>query len=936
MTTATEFCLLGPLLVRKDGTTVPVASGKQRAVLAALLLSPDRTVSLDELTEVLWGSAPPPSARVSVQNHVMRLRKTLGAGAQIHTHAHGYEIRIDAIDLDVSRFEAHLTAAREAARGGCWDTAADQARAGLALWRGEPLADVESDLLAIRDVPRLAELRLQAVEVRLAADIRLGRQADVITEVQRLAAAHPLRERIHGLLMLALYRDGRQAEALAAYASARKILVAELGSEPGTGLQELHRQILTSDPALDYRAADHRARTPAAAAAAPPSVPRQLPAAVSGFTGRTAELTALTRILDEASADSPGTVVISAIGGTAGVGKTALALHWAHQVAGRFADGQLYVNLRGFDPSGAPKAAAEAVRGLLDSLGVPPDRIPVQPEEQAGLYRSLLADRTMLIVLDNARDEQQVRPLLPASPASLVIVTSRNQLGGLAAADRARLLTLDVLSQDEALHMLTARIGARRTAAEPAAAGDIASLCGRLPLALAVAAARAEARPDFPLAAIAADLQDQAGRLDALDAGDPAASVRAVFSWSYTQLSADAARMFRLLGLHSGPDISTAAAASLAAIDEPRARCLLTELTRAHLIAEHVPGRYALHDLLRAYAADQSRTADSEPERAAAVGRVVDHYLHTARDGGVMIFPSFGSFPLAGLSPGTVPEQFTGQEQALAWFTAEYHVLQAAMILAVDWGLPDHAWQMSTAIVPFLALRGRDTEWTATKRITMAAAIRADAALVASGERKTAGTLGDYEWVPDYYANVATLYQQLGNRPGQALCLYSLACLAEFQGHYAEALSHAEHALGLFRDIGDKSGETEMLNGVGWYHAILGNYQQARALCRQALTLNIEHGSLHLEGVIWNSLGYIEYRSGDFGEAAACYERALKIFRSVDDRWSEADALTKLGDAWSADDEPQRAREAWQEALAILDDLQHPHAARVRAKLRNS
>jgi transcriptional regulator with XRE-family HTH domain len=275
-------------------------------------------------------------------------------------------------------------------------------------------------------------------------------------------------------------------------------------------------------------AVDGRAGSGAAAA----RVPRQLPTAVADFTGRAAELAALTRMLDEACGDSPGTVVISAIGGTAGVGKTALALHWAHQVAARFGDGQLYVNLRGFDPSGVPMSAADAVRGFLDALSVPPDRIPLQPEAQAGLYRSLLADRRMLIVLDNARDEQQVRPLLPASPASLVIVTSRNLLGGLAAADRARLLTLDVLSHGEAVQMLTVRIGASRGAAEPAAAAEIAALCGRLPLALGVAAARAEGRPGFPLAAVAAELRDRAGRLDALDAGEAAASVRAVFSWS--------------------------------------------------------------------------------------------------------------------------------------------------------------------------------------------------------------------------------------------------------------------------------------------------------------------------------------------------------------------------------------------------------------------
>ena len=928
MVIATEFCLLGPLLVRRDGAALPVAPGKQRALLAALLLREGRVVSLYELTEVLWGTDAPPSARVAVQNHVMKLRKALGDGARIRTHPRGYEICVGNGELDVGRFEAHLAAARVAAREGSWNTAAERAGAGLALWRGEPLADVESDLLATRDAPRLAELRLQATEILLDADIQLGRHAEVITEAQRLAAAHPLRERLHRLLMLALYRDGRQAEALAAYTRARQILVDELGAEPGGALRELHEQILKSDPALDLAALETgAAHSPAAL------VPRQLPASVSGFTGRTSELSALDGILKEASADSPGTVVISAIGGTAGVGKTALALHWAHQVAGRFADGQLYVNLRGFDPTGDPMAVSEAVRGFLDALGVPADRIPPQPEAQTALYRSVLANRKMLIVLDNAREEQQVRPLLPASPASLVIVTSRNQLAGLAAADRARLLTLDVLSPSEAVNMLTTRIGATRAAAEPGAVGEIAAMCGRLPLALAVAAARAEARPGFPLAAVAAELRDRGGRLDALEAGGPEASVRAVFSWSYRQLSAEAARMFRLLGLHPGPDISGPAAASLAAADQSKARQLLAELTRGHLVAEHVPGRYALHDLLRAYAADQARHADSEPERAAAVTRVLDHYLHTARDGASMMLPLFASIPLTSPSPGTAPEKFSDLEQALAWFKAEHQVLLAAMGLDADFGQGIHAWQISSVMTPILAAQGHDPEFAAIKRMTMAAAARDDAAMVASGARDHVGTLGDYQWVPEFYASMAELYQQLGNHRGKALCLYALACLAEYQGQYAEALSHADQAATLFRSIGDKTGEIELLNAVGWYRALLGDYEQARQLSRQALALNADHGSRQLEGNIWNSLGYTEYHGGDFAEAAACYEHALTAFRAVGDRWGEADTLTNLGDIRHAIGELPPAREAWQQAIAILDNLQHPDAARVRAKL---
>jgi DNA-binding SARP family transcriptional activator/tetratricopeptide (TPR) repeat protein len=932
MGTVTEFCLLGPLLVRRGGVTLPVAPGKQRAVLAALLLSAGRAVSLDELAEVLWGAAPPASARVSVQNHVMRLRKALGDGARIRTHPRGYEICLDGSELDVSRFEAHLAAARAAARDGLWEAAAGRARAGLALWRGEPLADVESELLAVLEVPRLAELRLQAVEVRLDADLRRGRHAEVVTEVQRLAAAHPLREGLHGLLMRALYQDGRQAEALAAYARARQIFVDELGTEPGAGLRELHQRILNADPALDLPVP-----APGAVTSAAPSVLRQLPAAVSGFTGRAAELAALTRIMDESVADSPGTVVISAIGGTAGVGKTALALHWAHQVAGRFPDGQLYVNLRGFDPSGAPVAAGEAVRGFLYALGVPPDRIPAQVEARAGLYRSLLADRRMLVVLDNARDEQQVRPLLPAGPASLVIVTSRNQLAGLAAADRARLLTLDVLSHGEAVDMLTARIGTDRAAAEPGAVDEIAALCGRLPLALAVAAARAEARPGFSLAVLAAELRDRAGRLDALDAGDQGSSVRAVFSWSYRQLSPEAARMLRLLGVHRGPDISASAAASLAAVSEADARRLLRELARAHLIAEHAPGRYALHDLLRAYAVEQAHAQDTKDERDAATGRVLDHYLHTAALAARLLGPSAEAVALAPPLPGATPGQPADGRQAMAWFEAEHQVLLAAVTLAAEFGFDTHAWQLPWAMAPFLQLRGHRREWAATQRTALAAATRlGDTAAQALSGRllATAYTnLGDYDLARRHFTPSLTLYQRLGNRLGQAKIQHSLGVLAERQGCYADALAHDEQALRLYRAIGDKADEALTLNNIGWCHGLLGDYEQARAFCRQAVTLCAEVGDRWLEGAAWDSVGYAEHHLGHLAEAAACYQRALSIKREVGDRFNEAGTLTRLGDTRHAVGEVAQAREAWQQALAILDDIQHPDADQVRAKL---
>jgi DNA-binding SARP family transcriptional activator/tetratricopeptide (TPR) repeat protein len=945
MAVGLEFCLLGPLVVRRDGLAVPVPGGKPRAVLAALLLAAGELVTVDQLAEVLWGTEPPPSARVSLQNHVKRLRRALGEAGRtrIATRPGGYEMRLEAGELDVSRFQTSLARAQAAARDGRWEQASAQASAALLLWRGEPLADAGSELLAQRAVPYLEEIRLQAWETRLVSEVQLGHHDDAVVELRRLTGAYPLREQLHALLMLALVRCGRQGDALAAYQQARTVLAEELGADPGAGLQRLHQQILAADPAL--AAPEPAAAVPAGAAlghdgSAPGYgglVPRQLPAAAAYFCGRGRELAALTALLHQSGHDAPGTVVISAIGGTPGVGKTALAVYWAHQVAARFGDGQLYVNLGGFDPSGTPAAPEAAIRGFLDALGVPPERVPPDPQAQAGLYRGLLADKRVLIVLDNARDEQQVRPLLPASPGSLVVVTSRSQLGGLAAAEGARLISLDVLSQAEAVQLLTARLGQARAAAEPGPVDEIARLCACLPLALAVAAARAAARPGFPLAALADELADSAGRLDALDAGDPGSSVRAVFSWSVRQLTGDATRMFGLLGLHPGADICVPAAASLAGIAEADARRLLRELARAHLIAEHRRGRYAFHDLLRAYAAEQARRTSRQADHTAAIGRVLDHYLHTAARAALLLNPSKEPAVLAPPRPGTAPGQPADYPQALAWFEAEHQVLLAAVTLAAGSGFDSHAWQLPWAMEPFMRLRGHWQEWAAAQRTALAAATRlADTAAQALSGRllgMACTNLGDHDQARGHYTRSLTLYQRLGNRLGQAKIHYNLSFLAEQQGRYADALGHAEQALRLYQAIGAKASEAVTLNEIGWCHGLLGDYQQARPFCRQALTLCVETGDRRIEGHAWDSLGYAEHHLGNLAQAAACYQRALSIAREVGDRRLEASTLTHLGDTRHAAGELAQAREAWQQALAILDDWHHPDAEKVRAKL---
>jgi transcriptional regulator with XRE-family HTH domain/tetratricopeptide (TPR) repeat protein len=671
---------------------------------------------------------------------------------------------------------------------------------------------------------------------------------------------------------------------------------------------------------------------PAAAA-----VPRQLPAAVPDFTGRAAELAALTRILDDAASVAPGTVVISAIGGMAGVGKTALALCWAHQIAHRFADGQLYVNLRGFDPSGSPASAAEAIRGFLEALGVPPDRLPPTPGAQAGLFRSLLSGKRMLIVLDNARDEEQVRPLLPASRASLVLVTSRNQLAGLAAADSARLVCLDVLARDEAVQLLTSRLSAGRTAAESGAVDEIAARCACLPLALAVAAARAAARPGFPLAALAAELRDAGGRLDALDAGDPAASVRTVFSWSYQQLSSGAARLFRLLGLHPGPGITAPAAASLAAISQQEVRRLLRELVRAHLTAEHVPGRYTVHDLLRTYAADLAASTDSESDRAAATNRLLDHYLHTAYRAALLVEPAREPIALAPPGDGAEPEPLADYRLAVTWFETEHRVLVAAVARAAAAGFDWHAWQLPWIMADYLDWRGHWHERVALLSTGLAAATRlGDRAGQAVSSRLLGHAcfrIGDYDQASSRLRHSMELYRQLGDRVGEGKAHVLIALVAEGQGRFADALNDCEQALHLFRAAGYTVGEALTLNNIGWFHGLLGDHQQARAYSQRSLILSAELGYRRNEGFAEDSLGYAAHALGDYATAAACYQRAIVIFRELGDRYHEANTLGHLGDTQHAAGELPRALQAWQQALAIFDELEHPDAGELRAKL---
>jgi DNA-binding SARP family transcriptional activator len=943
-----DFGLLGPLVVRDGARHVRVSAPRQRVLLATLLLSAGRVVSLDDLGGTLWEGRPPAGARGALHSAVQRLRSTLGPSGLVETRPPGYLIHVGDGEFDVRAFSVLAERGHAAAEAGNWAEAAGLLRQALGLWRGEPLADVPSRLLRDREVPPIEDQRLQALTARIDADLHLGRHGEVVAELRQLVAAHPLQEQFHAQLMLSLYRSGRQADALTAYQDVRRVLADELGIDPGPELRGLHQRILAADSellllagagssgsvpvTLSATALGHRDP----AAAQENVVPRQLPAAARHFVGRSQALKALAGLAAE-TAQAGHSTVIAVIDGTAGIGKTTLALHFAHQVAGQFQDGQLYVNLRGFDPAGPPMPPVEAIRLFLDAVGLPTARIPAGLDAQAALYRTLLADKRMLIVLDNAKDVDQVRPLLPASPGCLVLVTSRSQLTSLVAAEGACPLPLDVLADAEGQELLTRHLGQERVAGDPGAADELIRLCARLPLALSIAAARTASQPGLSLAALTAELRDARGRLDALDAGHPAANVRAVLSWSYQQLDTAAARLFRLLGLHAGPDIGAAAAASVAGLPLDEGRRRLAELTRAHLLAEHAPGRFSCHDLLRAYAAELTQSADSEAERRAATGRMLDHYLHTAYRAALQLHPTRKPIQLAEPRPGADPEHIGDAGQALAWFEAEQQVLMAAAGRALELGFDAEAWQIAWALSRFLDVGGRWHDWAAIEQIALAATQRlGDRAAEASAHQRfgfASARLGNYD---DAYAHLElalSIHAECGNHVGRANVHNSLAITLNYQGRYREALGQAQQALEWWTAAGDLPGRAIGLNSVGWFHVVLGNRKEALSYCQQALDMFRELGSQEGVANALDSLGYAYQQFGNLAEATACYRRALGLHRELGGRWGVAETLGHLGDTYHAAGNPVEARVAWEEALAILDDLLHPDADQIRAKL---
>jgi DNA-binding SARP family transcriptional activator/tetratricopeptide (TPR) repeat protein len=929
-----EFRVLGAVELRAGGRELDAGPPKQRAVFAVLVVNAGAPVPADTLVDRVWGESPPAGARNALYVQITGIRRLLAAAARadgravrLERRAGGYVLDVDPDDVDLHRFDRLVERARDPR---CeLGQRLELLREAIGLWRGEPLAGIPGEWAA-RTRQSLRGRHLDAVLAWAQAELRIGNAAVLIAPLSEMIAEHPLAEPLTATLMRTLVAGGRQAEALDLYATTRDRLIDELGTEPGPELRELHQAILRGEP-------EQSTSTPAPRR--PAVVPRQLPAAVTGFAGRTAYLRRLDGLLPGRNGTAPTAVVISAIAGTAGIGKTALAVHWAHRVADRFPDGQLYVDLRGFDPGGSPLAPADAVRGLLDALGAPPAQIPAGMDAQTALYRSLLAGKRVLVVLDNARDAEQVRPLLPGAPGCLALVTSRNQLSPLVAADGAHPLTLDVLPMAEARELLARRLGADRVAAEPEAVDRIITACARLPLALSIAAARAQ-QTGFSLTGIAAELDAAGPRLDVLDAGEAASQVRSVFSWSYTALAAPAARLFRLLGLHAGPDVSVAAVASLAGLRLPEARRLLAELARASLLTEQTPGRYAFHDLLRVYASDVAHLHDDDPTRRMALTRLLDHYTHTAHHAARLLHPQRDPMPrpLVAPSPDASPEHLADYQEAMAWLNAERPVLIAALQQAVDAGFHTHAWQLAWALDGFLLRRGHRHDLAVVWQAGLHAARRlADPVAQASAHRclaHAASMLDRYDEAHTHHQHALDLFEQLGERVGQADTHRNLAMLCDRQDKSAQAFEHAQQALALYKAAGHRRGQALALNIVGWYHNLLGEHAQALRCCGQALALLQQLGDRNGQAATWDTLGFVHHSRGHYAEAADCYQHSLALVRDLGDRNAEATVLTRLGDTHQAAGDPAAARAAWLHALDLLAVLDHVDVDTVRAKLR--
>ncbi|WP_309112542.1 BTAD domain-containing putative transcriptional regulator [Saccharothrix sp.] len=954
---AVEILLLGEVAARVDERVVDLGPSRQRCVFVALAVDAGQVVPADRLVGRVWGADTPRRGRTALQSHISRLRGVFAGAAAIVHRSDGYLLEVEQAErvVDLLLFRSLRDQARTAGQDSRKVVLLTEA---LGLWSGDPLTGLGGEWVeSERD--RWQQERWAAEQDLVDAALRLGQGEELVARLSARTSQHRLDERVAGQYMVALHRAGRTADALDHFQRLRERLAEELGTDPGVALQDLHRQILAADPRLIPTPAD-TVTASADAMVEPVVTPRQLPAPPTRFVGRHDELdhldAALATIppppasvaLSSSGTPAPPTAtseevpggritVISAIGGAGGIGKTWLALTWAHRNLDRFPDGQLFADLHGFTPTGQPAHPADVLSGFLDALGVDRDRQPTDLDRRSELYRSLVADKRMLIVLDNAVATDQITPLLPGSGHCTVVVTSRNHLRGLVARHGARPIRLDVLTDTEAHTLLTTALGADRTAADAPAVAELIALCGGFPLALGLIAARITANPHLPLADIITELRTLG--LDALDADDPSASLPTVLSWSLHHLTTQQRQLFALLGIAPGPDTGLPAATHLLDLPERDTHAALRALTDASLIHRLPGNRYAMHDLVRAYA---TTTADNLPATVpqTALRRILDFYTHTARTADRLLHPQRDPVPFDPPTPDVHPHPLPDVSAALAWFDTEHACLLAAHHTAttLDW----HAtvWHLAWNLHTFHYWRGHRHNRLAVWQAAADAATHLPDPTTHTLAHQHLGLahaeLGHHEHALDHLHQALALAEHHHSLLEQAHIHIALGLALGQQGDDRTALDHARAALDLYRNLDNPVGEARALSALGWYAARLGDHDTARDHCQSALTLHRHHHNLIGEAATLDSLGYIDHHTGHHTQAITHYRNALTLLRDLGNTYEVADTLDDLGHPHAALGHTETARTVWREAVQLYREQgRHNDAARVQHQLDN-
>lgn len=950
-----RFRMLGPLEVQVDGGWSGINAAKWRTVLAVLLLQSGQVVSTERLITEVWPDETPARATNLISVYVHRLRRLIGdpEGKVLTTRAPGYQLLVDAADIDAGRFAQLATEGRRALSTGDFEQASTVLGEALGLWQGSrALTDVPPSTLVSAEASRLEEARVETFQLRIQADLGCGRHAQVVGELHRLLADHPLREELWALLMRALYTSGRQAEALEAYAQAREVIADELGVDPSAELQQLYQRMLQADsgsasagstpvppdspfappvPAapVEPAPAGHPVPPPTdpsvAGAGQPLPLVAQLPADIADFTGRDEQVQALQDLLGgPRRVNSPGAVIVAAVIGAGGLGKTTLAVHAAHLLRDQFPDGQLYARMLG--AAAHPATPGDVLARFLRDLGMAPESIPASEDERAAHYRSRLTGRKVLIVLDDAYDAAQVRPLLPGSASCAVLITTRNRLPDLAG---SRYVDLDVLGSAEARAMFAGIIGPDRAAAEHEATSEVLTACAGLPLAIRIAGARLAARTTWTVRTIADRLSDERRRLDWLKTGDLA--VRACFEVSFTSLpgraeadGVDPAHAFRLAGLWPGSSVSLPAAAALLGEPEESVADALEVLVDAQLLQEPAADRYRFHDLLKAYAAERAVAEESPGMRDAAVRRVLSWYLHTAVAMARVLSPHREPITPVDLEPGSVPLPFSTVEAALDWGEQERTNLVAATRLAATSGLHEVAWQLPVAAFSFFYRRTYWEEWLVSHDIAL------DSARQVGDRRGEAWVLNNIgmayarrrmEEGVSYFQQALDIRREIGDRRGEAQAANNAAYANLLLGRFGEALDQLQHALSVQREVGHRYGEGVALNNLGEACIELGRPAEAVDWLGQALAVHRELGARPVEADTLSNLGIANANLGRLDEALGYLRQAEETHHEVGDRYGEAVDLKQLGEVHRRVGSARDAEQAWARALAIFDSL---------------